>query len=639
MPSGALIVLMTTCLFAAPHAPLFWSPDGDWLAYTSAVRPISSVMRPGWFFDAAPRPLGDPAHDVQTESGPTSYRIWASKADGSLSFKIEDSPLPLTAPTWSPDGSSLVFGRVIAQSAGRYRFEVVLQDSPEHRRVLSSEAWSPTKEELERLTGMASTWSPDGRFLAVPSMDPKGIAILRADTGRSLKVLEGAFLPSWSPDSSRLAYVKAGERETLYCLDSNLGAPRMLMEVGPIGQQPLWSEDSQYLLVVRGKPRQKAGRPDSETAELARIRADSGQVDRVRPLVSHAFGIDQPLAEVAVAIDFASENLFYTASAEGQGTLLVWARTRDNSIQKRFYPLGIPLSVGPLALSASGERLALRLGPPELLSPPAWLDPQDEVLTPIAADDASRALWLQILVTSARKAIDEHEATSRAAGMSAPGAVRPTLLPTSAQLNGNSELGVRLRRIGRIGRPICDRPVDAPAPTPELEELLTESRAFFDYLRGDYAATLESIKQLEARTESADQRLRLLGLRAQVRLAQGDVEHAEPTIEYIRSNHPARSTRVERTLSGLVLTVEPEASRAWPDHLAAELDRVRQGRDAGEAEAINLHNPFGNRNPDAPAPGLGLDPERGLIFPLPRVDLPEMPFQVEFPPFREVRPR
>ena len=91
-----------------------------------------------------------------------------------------------------------------------------------------------------------------------------------------LKIVEDAYLPSWSPDSSKLAFVRGGDAESLQLLDNTFGAPRQLAEIGQTCQVPAWSRDNQSLLVVAR--RSGLGRPaPSQQVELLRVGVDAGQ--------------------------------------------------------------------------------------------------------------------------------------------------------------------------------------------------------------------------------------------------------------------------------------------------------------------------------------------------------------------------
>ena len=48
----SLVRLMATSLTASClHAPMSWSPDGQWLAYTMVEPADSPTLRPGWLYD------------------------------------------------------------------------------------------------------------------------------------------------------------------------------------------------------------------------------------------------------------------------------------------------------------------------------------------------------------------------------------------------------------------------------------------------------------------------------------------------------------------------------------------------------------------------------------------------------------
>src|SRR5947209_18313104 len=162
LPALALASALATggCL----HAPMPWSPDGKWLAYVVEARPIAGSLAPGWLFDAAAPGRSKPARP----SGVTSYRLWATQADSGASVLLEDSPGPLTAPGWSPDGRALAFGRAVPGANGSGRFEVVILEGPTRRRVVTSRALPVLGAGPTRLPGQAIAWSPDGRYLAVP---------------------------------------------------------------------------------------------------------------------------------------------------------------------------------------------------------------------------------------------------------------------------------------------------------------------------------------------------------------------------------------------------------------------------------------------------------------------------------------
>ena len=179
---------------------------------------------------------------------------------------------------------------------------------------------------------------------------------------------------------------------------------------------------------------------------------------------------------------------------------------------------------------------------------------------------------------------------------------RPTILPVPGEIAPNQDVVFRLRRIARFGRPLCDRPTDAAEVDPSVEVFLSEARLFFDVLREDYPAALNSLEALEARSESPDHHLRLLSLRAQIFLGMGDIDRARDTIEYLRSLDQAVTRRFETTPAGMAFTAESVATNGWGGYLANRLDDLARAK---ASTAGNDDAPLGHLNPDALLPRRG----------------------------------
>jgi len=609
----ALALVSALAIGGCLHAPMPWSPDGKWIAYTVEVRPEGQLLRPGWLFEAVDGPA---ASRPAPRSKPSGYRLWATRGDSGASVLLEDSPGPLTAPGWSPDGRALAFGRVVPEAEGPGRFEVVILEGPSRRRVVVSRPLPAIGAETARLPGQAIAWSPDGRYLAVPQLGPDGLAIIRADNGRQVNAINDAFLPSWSPEGGRLAFYVRGTTDTLHYIDSALGQSRPLSEVGQAGQAPAWTRDGMTLIVVARKPQ---GQGDA--AELHRVRVDTGQVEKVRSLTDDgALGRDRSIEGVSIALDRDCENLFCSTVVEGQPHQLAWIRPRENGVvYKKFSMLDHTAPMGSLSLSPDGRTLAARIGSADRLSAPALCDLESPDLRTrlIAPDDASRVEWIATLLGSARPILATLPAATVDPRDPASGRVeRPTILPILGEFEANSEAFFRLRRIGRMGRPLCDRPVDAPPAGPELAAILDEARLFFDYLREDYAAALGSLEALETRADSPDRRFRLLSVRAQIFLAKGQMEQARQTIAYLRDREPRSPHRLEGVGASFALTPESTPGRGWPAYLANRADAVRA--------ILHDEGPDHPPNPDNPGPALRLD--RGLF----RFNqIPDRPFPIE----------
>jgi len=120
-----------------------------------------------------------------------SNDIMVINSDGSGVRKLTDG-LYAFQPSWSPDGSKILFG-----SAGR----------PPRIRVANADGAG-----LQDIgSGTDAQWSPDGSRITFVSAERghSDIAVMSSD-GRHVRVLTGssgyARLPSWSPDGSRIAF-------------------------------------------------------------------------------------------------------------------------------------------------------------------------------------------------------------------------------------------------------------------------------------------------------------------------------------------------------------------------------------------------------------------------------------------------
>jgi Tol biopolymer transport system component len=213
--------------------------------------------------------------------------IWLVNVDGSGAVKLTAG----TSPSWTPDGTRLVFSNAHCSSDFYYYYVtcsggVIVMD-PETRNVTAmsgsnggfSPAWAPTNDAIAFLhccdnSGQASslfvltvgeptatqrplsgflpayhpTWSPDGRriaFSCIVATSNYDLCIIERDgTGLVRLTSDGAADtgPAWSPDGKRIAFTRNGSDIDVITLDD-----RVVSRVTD-GSGPAWSRDGTKLV-------------------------------------------------------------------------------------------------------------------------------------------------------------------------------------------------------------------------------------------------------------------------------------------------------------------------------------------------------------------------------------------------------
>ncbi|GBF35007.1 TolB protein precursor [Desulfocucumis palustris] len=275
-----------------------WSPDGRWLMYRYSESSkdyddtyyLWAVKADGTgAFQIDPKRVhGTPAWSPKTNI--IAYSTQSSKEgyepDGNLKLAFldgtdnEKTTTSLLLPdnsgvdcfSWAPDGKSLAVSIPRSQKQPLLINRVDLNG--ESANLLTDGQPYPAGEYQYLLNRSATglKWSPDGRYLAYymepgsASMTADGVNIQVLDLKQTEPPLElGSGLGyaqwlAWSPDSTRLAYIRGYGRDAavdkrLYIADMQAGGK--IIDCGGAGQvdsQPVWSLTKPYgLLFCRGK--------------------------------------------------------------------------------------------------------------------------------------------------------------------------------------------------------------------------------------------------------------------------------------------------------------------------------------------------------------------------------------------------
>lgn len=195
---------------------------------------------------------------------------WRLALDGSERLQLTTPPFFATNPRWSPDGSQIaLYGGLPGEPARVY---LVPARGGAVRQLTHGEAGS---------TGDADeTWSPDGTSLVYGATYADGnqslprrvgleIVDLRTKHVSKLPDSEGLWSPRWSPDGRNIAALGAGSRLWLYTVET--GRRTQLTTIG--AGWPFWSRDGEYVYFE-----------DNPGIDWCRVRIEDRKMDRVMSL-------------------------------------------------------------------------------------------------------------------------------------------------------------------------------------------------------------------------------------------------------------------------------------------------------------------------------------------------------------------
>ena len=235
-----------------------------------------SIIELGSTSDATASPNGDKIAFVAAEGGHTE--IFTANADGSNVKRLTSGTLSADQPAWSPDGTRIAYrlsanyspARIWVVNADGTNPRAITNDAPgEHHHP----AWSPAQSDGRYRIAYAQAAMKDGYMRAQ-------IWSVRDDgTDRQIVSDEsvGAYddEPSWSPDGTRIVFVRSGQQLVVVKADRSEW-PLLMADLEGEQLSPAWSPDGSLIAFVSSHEID----PDGYAKQIYTVRPDGSGLRR-----------------------------------------------------------------------------------------------------------------------------------------------------------------------------------------------------------------------------------------------------------------------------------------------------------------------------------------------------------------------
>ena len=260
--------------------------------------------------------------------------IYVMDADGSSPTRLTKNDSTDGSPAWSPDGRQIAFVRYLPLIGFDQNGEEVVQARNAELFVMNTDGGGQRRLTFNEVQDVAPAWSPDGskiafvrsRALFTTSADgginfqtrnPE-LFVMSLDEGSERRLASNTrlgFFASWSPDGSKIAFVSdRDENGEIYVIGADGRDETRLTEHPALDSMPSWSPDG------------------------ARIAFSSRRIEVVPDV--HPFVTEFRRARAGTEFPIDGNFKIYVMNADGSGIARITTDTRTDDVRPAWSPDG-----------------------------------------------------------------------------------------------------------------------------------------------------------------------------------------------------------------------------------------------------------------------------------------------------------
>ena len=187
---------------------------------------------------------GKLTYAVQAEAK-DQYEIYTLNLGDGTQKKLTDNAVADIAPSWSPDGSEIVFASAVEKFYNLYRIKTDGSE-PGLMFAFSADCTEPKWEPLQsggNKIAYQSNGNGDFDIYLFDLLTNKSSVITKSDSQETQA--------SWSPDGKQIAYVSNADGDfEIYVMDADGGNPVQLTKNEAYESSPTWSPDGKQIAFI-----------------------------------------------------------------------------------------------------------------------------------------------------------------------------------------------------------------------------------------------------------------------------------------------------------------------------------------------------------------------------------------------------